>query len=179
MSTRNRFSKELVFVSDLHRPHSVVDLEDTEGFLSSLDSLWFVGHNVETNGFGKRTALSNGDNITFLDIKGWGAVNGNVLVTLFETTLLGDVVQIIPSNNDCSLHLGGDNHTVEDTSSNGNIASEGALLVDVAALNGCGRGLDSQTNFSHETHGLLALIANSTLAGHEDGILLLVCLLPL
>lgn len=106
-------------------------------------------------------------------------MGSNVLVTLFETTVLPDVVQVIPSHNNRSLHLGGYDLSLEDTSSNGDIASEGALLVNVAALNGGGRGLDSQTNISNEAHGLLALIANSTLSGDKDGILLLVSLLPL
>ena len=102
-----------------------------------------MGDNVETNSLGEGTALSNGNNISLLDGERGRAVGSNVLVTLFETTVLDNVMQIIPSNDDGSLHLGGDNLSIKDTSSNGNITGKGALLVDVVALNGGIGSLDS------------------------------------
>ena len=138
-----------------------------------------MSDHVESDGLGERTALSNGDNITLLDFESRGAVCGNVLVTLLETTVLLDVVQVIPSDDDCALHLGGDDHSRQNASSNGDVACEGALFVDVVVFDGLVGGLDSQTDISHKAHGLLAFIANGTLAGHKDGILLLVGLLVL
>ena len=155
-------------------------LKDTEGLLSRLDGRWLVGHHVEAHSLGKRTALSNGDNISLLDGKGRRAVGRNVLVTLFETTVLLDVVQVIPSDNNGVLHLGRNNLSVEDASSDGNISGKGALLVDVVTLNGGIGSLDSESDITNVTHGLLALaVTNGALAGDKDGILFLVCLLKL
>jgi len=138
-----------------------------------------VSDNIESNGLRKRTALANRDNITFLDREGRGAVGSDVLVSLFKTTVLPDVVKIISSDNDRSLHLGGDDLTREDTSSNGDISGEGALLVNEGSLDGGIRGLDSKSNVLHEAHRLLAGRSNSTLASYKDGILFLVGLFVL
>jgi len=51
-------------------------LEDTERLLSSLCVYSrLVCYNVEPNSLGQRTALSNGNNITLLNIECRGAVN--------------------------------------------------------------------------------------------------------
>jgi hypothetical protein len=138
-----------------------------------------VGQHIETNRLGKRAALSDSYNISLLDSKGRGAVNSNVPVTLFETTVLGDVVQVVPPHNNGSLHLGGSDLSLEDAASNGNVACEGTLFVNVVALNGGWGSLNAQTNISHKAHGLLARIANSALSSYKDGILLLIGLLEL
>lgn len=104
---------------------------------------------------------------------------GKVGVTLFETTVLLDVVHVVSANNECSLHLGGDDNTSEHASTDGDISSEGALLVNISSLDGLGRCLDSQTDLFYVTHGLLAFISNGALAGDENGILLLVRLFVL
>jgi hypothetical protein len=154
-------------------------LENTEGFLARLGSLRFVGQHIETNRLGKRAALSDSYNISIFGTEGGGAVNSNVLVTLFETTVLGDVVQVVPPHNNGSLHLGGNDLSLQDTASNRDITCEGALFVNVVALNGACRSLNAQTNISHKAHGLLARIANSAFSSYKDGILLLIGLLEL
>jgi hypothetical protein len=138
-----------------------------------------VSNNVESDRLGKGTALSNGDNISFLDGKGRTAVGSNILVSLFETTVLSDVVKVISSYNDSSLHLGGDDLSGQNSSSNGDVSGKGALLVDEGSLNGGIGGLDSESNVLYETHGLLAGGTDGTLAGDKDGILLLVGLFVL
>ena len=135
--------------------------------------------NVETDRLGKRAALSNGDDISVLDSKGRGAVGGNVLVSLLETTVLLNVVKVVSSDDDCSLHLGGDDLSNQNSSSDGNISSKWALLVDIVSLDGSVRGLDSKTNVLDETHWLLARSLDVALAGNEDCILLLVSLFVL
>ena len=134
-----------------------------------------MGNNVESDGFGERAALSACNDVAFLHGKRGGAMNGDVLVPLLITTILRNVVQIVPSDNDRALHFGGDNHTSQDSSSNGNITCERALLVHVAPFDGSIWCLDAETDVLHEAHGLLTGVANSTLAGYEDTILLLVC----
>lgn len=103
----------------------------------------------------------------------------NVGVTLFKTTVLRNVVQVITSDNDGSSHLGGDDNSLHDGSTDGNISSKGALFVDIVSLNSRHGSLDTKTNTLYKAHRLVALVANGTLTGDKDGILLLVSLLVL
>ena len=155
-------------------------LEDTERLLSGLGTLRLVSQDIETNRLGKGTALSNGDNVSILDrVKGRRAVGSNVLVSLLKTTVLLDVVQVVSSDNDRSLHLCGHYLSLENSSADGNISSKGALFVDVASFNSRIRGLDSKPNVLDESHGLLAGSLDTAFPGYEDGILLLVSLFVL
>ena len=68
--------------------------------------------NVEADGLGKRSALANGHGVTLLNTgESGGAVSGDVLVSLLESVVLLDVVQVVSSDNDGSLHLGRNNDT--------------------------------------------------------------------
>lgn len=155
-------------------------LKDTEGLFSSEDiDGRLVSHNVEADRLAERTALSNSNNIPVLDRKCRRAVHSNVLVPFLETPVLGNVVQVVPADNNGALHLGANNKSLEDASTDGDIASKRALFVHIVALNGSGRSLDSETDRLGETHGLLDLSTNGTLACHKDGILALVGLFVL
>ena len=57
-------------------------------------------------------------------------------VSLLETIVLLDVMKVVSANNNGSGHLGGNNHSSEDSTTDGNIASEWALLVDVSTVDG-------------------------------------------
>ena len=138
-----------------------------------------MSDDVEPDRLGEGTALSDGDDVTVLDVEGGRAVSGNVLVTLLETTVLGDVVQVVPADDDGALHLGGDDDALEDAATDGDVAGEGALLVDVVALDGGCGGLDAKTDGADEAHGLQAAVADRALTGDEDGILALVGLFVL
>jgi hypothetical protein len=138
-----------------------------------------VGDNIESNSLRKGAALTDGDNITILNGECRRAVGCDVLMPLLVSAVLDDVVKVIPSDNDSVLHLGGDHHTIQNSSTDGNIAGEGALLVDKVGLDGTVGSLDSETDVLDETHGTGLRRLDSTLAGDKDGILLLVCLLGL
>ncbi len=138
-----------------------------------------MGNDVELDSLGQRTTLSNGDNITLLNSEAWGAVSMNVLVTFLETTVLLDVVKVITTDNNGALHLGGDDKTLEDLSTDGNISSEGALLVDVGSLDGSIGGLDAESDILYPTHGLDLFGVDIALACNENGILALVGLFVL
>jgi hypothetical protein len=129
---------------------------------------------IETDRLGKRSALTYSDDITVLDRKCRRAVDGNVLVSLLVTTVLGNVVQVVPSNNDRSLHFGRNDLTSQNSSTDRDIPREGALLVDIVGFNGRIGGLNSKTNLLHPAHGLFTSTTNGTLASYEDTILLLV-----
>ena len=52
---------------------------------------------------------------------------------LLVTVVLGDVVQVLAADDQGTVHLGGDDGTGQDTATDGDETSEGALLV-------CGSG---------------------------------------
>ncbi len=89
---------------------------------------------VESDGLGKRTALADGDDVTLLHVdEAGGEVDGEIAVPLLESSVLSNILQVIASANDGSLHLVGDDHALKDTAADGHVAGEGALLVDVLA----------------------------------------------
>ncbi len=136
--------------------------------------------NVESHGLGKRTALADGDNITLTDIdEAWGAVHSHVGMSLFESSVLAHVLQIVSADDNSSLHLVRDHHALQDTAADRNVTGKGALLIDIGALNRLSGGLESQANVLEETHTLLTLLAKNSLSSDEDSVLLLVCLLGL
>lgn len=133
-----------------------------------------MSHNIELDRLGQGTALSNSDNITLLDREARTAVGVNILVTLLITLVLGDVVEVVPANDNCTLHLGGDDKALDNLTTNGNVSGEGALLVNVVALNGCIGGFDSKPDVFDPSHGLHLFSVDITLTGNENCILRLV-----
>ena len=79
-------------------------------------------------------------------------MDGDVSVPLLVSVVFGDVVEVVAPDHDGPLHLGGDADALEDLASDGNVAGEGALLVDVFALNGFLGGLESQSNILEVSH---------------------------
>lgn len=73
-------------------------------------------------------------------------MSGKVLVTLLITRVLGDVMQVLTTDDDSALHLGGDDDTGQDTTTDRDITGEGALLVDVGTFDGLLGGLEAKTN---------------------------------
>lgn len=138
-----------------------------------------MSDNIETDRLGKRTALTDGDDISVLDRECRRAMSGNILVSLFKATVFSNVVQVVSADNDCSLHLGGDDLSLEDSSANRDISREWTFLVNVRILKGRIGGLDTQTNILDETHGLLAGRTDGTFTSDKDSILLLVRLFVL
>jgi hypothetical protein len=97
---------------------------------------------------GKNTpALANSNDITFLNTdEGGRQVGREVLVTLLETVVLSNVVEVISADNDGTLHLVGNDDTTEDATADGNVTGERALLIDVGTLDGGLRGLVAKTD---------------------------------
>jgi hypothetical protein len=133
-----------------------------------------VSNHVELHSLGQGTTLSNSDNITILHGEAGAAMSMNVLVTFLVTLVLGNVVKVIPTNNDSALHLGGDDKSLEDLSTDGNVSGEGALLVDVGAFNGGIGGFNSETDIFDPAHRLHLFGVDVALSGYENGILSLV-----
>lgn len=56
-------------------------------------------------------------------------MSGEVLVALLVTGILGDVVEVLSSDDEGSVHLGGNDGAGQDTATDGDETGEGALLV--------------------------------------------------
>jgi len=145
-------------------------LEDTLLLLESLGGLLALlnAEDVETDGLGEGSALTDSDNVTSLNTdESRRQMGRQVPVTLLITVVLGNVMQVLATDGNGALHLGRDNDTGEDTTTDGNITSEGALLVDVGTLDGFLGGLETKTNLLVPTVvsllGDLGVLENSNL----------------
>ena len=129
---------------------------------------------VETNCFWQWPTLSYGYNITFFHIfESRRAVCCYVLVAFLITTVFCLEVQIITANNDGVLHLGWNNNTFKNTATDGNVASERALLVDVCTFNSAFWGLKAKANVTVVTSSGLRLFDQRRLLTYKYRILLL------
>ncbi len=126
-------------------------------------------------------ALANGYGIAFLKGGESGrAMRRQVGVALLKTVVLANVVEVVTTNDNGALHLGGDDSSTEDTAANGNVSNEGALLVNVVTSRSGLRGLEAQTNRANKTGNAgSTLLANKSLGAKENSGLLLESLLVL
>eukprot|EP00804_Cyclotella_cryptica_P023606 CCRYP_011945-RC/>CCRYP_011945-RC protein AED:0.47 eAED:0.52 QI:0/0/0/1/0/0/3/0/178 len=147
------------------------DLEHAKLLPSGTLPLSLVSDNIELDSLRQRTALSNCDNISFLHGEAGAAMSVDVLVTLLITLVLGDVVEVVPTNDNGALHLSGDDKTLDNLTTNGDVSREGALLVDIVALNGGIGGFDPKTDIFDPAHGLHLFSVDITLTGDENSIL--------
>lgn len=84
---------------------------------------------IKTYSLGERPALANGNLVTLLNTESRRDVGGKVLVSLLVTRVLGDVVKVLSSDDDGSVHLGGNDGAGQDTATDGDETGERALLV--------------------------------------------------
>ncbi len=87
--------------------------EEAELLLSALGLLLGVElDDVEADSLGERSALADGDDVALRHTgESGGAVSGEVLVSLLESVVLLDVVEVVSSDDDGSLHLGRNDNT--------------------------------------------------------------------
>jgi len=135
----------------------VLSLEDAEDLAAGL-GLGFVVDDVEADGLAEGTALTDSDNVADLDLEGGGDVGGDVGVALLETVVLLHVVEVVAADDQGTVHLGADDDTLDDGTTDGDVASEGALVVNVLTLDGRARGLEAKTD-------VLVVTANGLLLG--------------
>jgi small subunit ribosomal protein S11e len=113
--------------------------------------------NIESDGLGDWSALSDSDDITFIDTEAWGAMGSNVFMSLLESVVFTDVVEIVASKNNGVLHLVRDAHSLEDSASNRHISGEWALFINILTINSLLWGLESETNILVVSNSLLGL----------------------
>ena len=83
--------------------------EEDEDLLDvTFDVLDFLADNVEADSLGEGSALADSHDITGSETESGGSVSGNSLVALLESVVLLDKVEVITSDDDGVLHLGGD-----------------------------------------------------------------------
>ncbi|KAG8140909.1 hypothetical protein E2320_003537, partial [Naja naja] len=145
----------------------------------SLDLPISLGHleNVEPDSLAEGAALSHCHDIPNLHIPEAGRqVHRHVLVPLLEVVVFADVVQVVPADDDGALHLHLGDHTGEDAAPDGDVAGEGALLVDVGTLDGLLGGLEAQADVLVVAGQLLlaGVTQQHPLLVLEDGGLLLI-----
>ena len=73
-------------------------------------------------------------------------MGGDVSVSLFVSVVFGDVVEVISSDDDGSVHFGGDDDALEDLATNADVAGEGAFLIDVISFDGFLGSLEAKTH---------------------------------
>ena len=62
--------------------------------------------NVEADSLAQRSALANSDLVTLLDTECWADVCGEVLVPLLISGVLGNEVEVLAADDECTVHLG-------------------------------------------------------------------------
>ena len=134
-----------------------------------------------------KPALANRNNISLLHVEARRTMSGNVAMSLLVTTaqnrherlpsVLLDITQVITAHNNSTLHLGGNDQSLQNRSTNSHIRGERTLLIDILSVNSSSRGLNSQANVSIPT--LVSLLAKKMDLTIREFILLLECSLIL
>lgn len=75
-------------------------------------------------------------------------MNRHVTMSLLESIVLSDIVKVVASDDDGSLHFHLDDGSSQDSASNRHVPCERTLLVYVLALGGLTWSLETETNVS-------------------------------
>ena len=128
-------------------------------YVSYLVDRWLVLKHVESDSLGKRSALSDSDNVTLSNVQETRrAVDWYVLVSLLKTSVLWYKLKVITTNNNSSLHFSGNNHCLKDATTDWYIASERTFLVNIWALDSFLRCLETKTDTLVISHAILSLL---------------------
>jgi len=123
---------------------------------------------VEADSLGQRPALTNSDLVSDIDTERWAGVRCQVLVPLLVPVVLGYVVEVLPSDDDCAGHLCGDDLAAQDAAPDGDQTGPGALLVDVGAVDGLTGCLEPEADVLVPSLGAGGLAGR--LGVQEDGL---------
>ena len=70
----------------------------------------------------------------------------DVSMSLLVSVVFGNIMQVISSDDNGPLHFCGDTDSLEDLSSNGYVACEGAFLIDIVTFDGLFGCFESQSD---------------------------------
>ena len=99
-------------------------------------------------------------------------MSGQILVSFFITVVFLDVMEVFTPNDDSALHLGRNDTSSQNTTTDGNISSEGALLIDIMAFDSLLGSLEAKTNVLVPTLGDTSL-GHDPLGIEENSLLVL------
>ena len=94
-------------------------------------------------------------------------------MSLLESVILLDVMEVISSQDDSSRHFVGKYDTFEDSASDANTGGERTFLINVLASLGFLRGLETKTDLLEESSFFLLLGTSDLLGVLEDAELFL------
>jgi len=124
---------------------------------------------VVSDGLGDWSALSDGEDISNSDsLESWGDMGRKVVMSLFESVILLDVMKVISSQDDGVGHLGGKDDTFTDSSSDGNVRSEWALMVNPLTFHGSCWSFETKSDLFVVSGGLVSLLGKDFLGVKEN-----------
>ena len=136
--------------------------------------LFLDSENVVSNGLGDWSALSDGEDISDSNsLESWGKMGRKVVMSLLESVIFLDIMEVISSQDDSSSHLGGKDDTFTDSSSDRNVRSEWAFLVNVLTLHGVSWGFETESNLFVISVGFVSLLGEDFFRVIENSKLLL------
>jgi len=109
----------------------------------------FVGNDfqdVEVDSFAERSALTDNDDVSFLDGESWWAVDWDVSVSFFVSVVFWNIVKVVSSDNDGPLHFCWDADTFQNFTSDWDVAGEWTFFINVSRLDGLFRCSESQSD---------------------------------
>lgn len=112
----------------------------------SEDFVWLDFQNIKSDCFRERSALADSDDISFLDSETRGNMSSNVLMSFLVSVVLFDVVQIVSSDDYGVSHFSRNADSSQNSSSDLDISSKWALLVDICSFDGFFWCFKTQTN---------------------------------
>jgi hypothetical protein len=77
----------------------------------AIDSLGFLAEHIEADSLGEGSALADSHDVTNGKSESGGLVAGNGVMSLFESVVLSDEMEVITTDDDVVLHFVGDNDT--------------------------------------------------------------------
>lgn len=97
----------------------------------------------------------------------------DVSVPLLIPVVFGDVVEVIPSDDDGPLHLGRDDDALEDLATDGDSTGEGTLLIDIVRLNSLLWSPEVETNMLVVSDTRTSLLCEQFFTIQKDVVLFL------
>jgi len=103
----------------------------------------------------------------------------NIGMSLFESIVFPDIMQIVSSDNDSSVHLGADHHSFQYLSSDWHVRSEWTFLIDVWSFDSFFRSLESQPDVFEVPNSFGCFLGQQLSAVQKHGVLFLESLFDL
>ena len=81
-------------------------------------------------------------------------MNWDVLMPFFKPVVLLDIMQKVASNDNCSLHLGREHDTLEDSTSDAHVAGPWAFLVNILTIDSFCGSFEAEADLLEVSHTL-------------------------